>query len=702
MSKEVSTFDELKELMLIEEFKSCCTRELKLHLEELKLTSLQENAIASDEYVLSHRNLVYQNRWRNQRSNNSKGDISKKETSSVKEESKPGEESIALSKNKRSPKGSPTRYGKKVICYYCQKPGHVRANCYAFKKYLEQQKPIGLLSCMKNDYSCVEEGYKEFLSKGQVSSCVDSKLREVNVLRDTGALQSLILRSALPFDYEERKTEYILLGGFPNTVSSCPLESLFLKSKWFNGLVRLAVVDVLPMKGVDVIIANDIAVGSPVTFPIVNDGKKIEIVSCDSKWNCPVNVVTRSMAKQVVPEVGSEINDVVVDNVQFEEDDGSTVNVDRVHSDVSVVHSDQVSWDQDSLKEEQLKEFEIYDSVDNEPDEVMKPMIVWLDGLLYRFSRDVKAPAEKCEVKKQIMVPSVFRKQLVSLAHEDHLSGHFGVKKTLGRLITHFYWPNIKKDCKRFVNTCHVCQVIGKPNQKIPKALLCPLPIVDEPFQEVQIDIVGPLPRTRSGNEYILTIIDRMSNYPEAIPIRRTIPIRSSKSKKVIEELIKFFTKFGLPKVLQSDCGSNFTSKLFAEHMHDLGIQHITSTPYHPESQGKIERFHQTMKSMIKKYCMESGSDWDKELPYLLFAFRSAPSESLGYSPFQLIFGHCVRGPLDVVRECWEENDVQLDLLTYLSELNGKLSKAWNFAKEHLIKIQQYMKVIYDKIVKVR
>ena len=256
-----------------------------------------------------------------------------------------------------------------------------------------------------------KERYREFLSKGQVSSYVDSKVREVNVLRDTGALQSLILRSALPFDYEERKTEYILLGGFPNTVSSCPLESLFLKSKWFNGLVRLAVVDVLPMKGVDVIIANDVAVGIPVTFPIVNDGKKIDIVSCESKWNCPVNVVTRSMVKQVVPEIGLD-GTHVVDNSLFEDDDGSTVNVDGVHSDVSVMHSDQVNWDKDTLKKEQLKEFKIYDSVVDEPDEIVKPLIVWFEGLLYRFSRDVKAPAEKCEVKKQIIVPSVFRKQL--------------------------------------------------------------------------------------------------------------------------------------------------------------------------------------------------------------------------------------------------------------------------------------------------
>ena len=148
MSKVVGTFDELKELILIEEFKSCCTRELKLHLEELKLASLQENAIAADEYVLSHRNLLNQNRWRNQKEyvkgSNPKGDDSKKDN---KDDNKPGDESsnqgknrgsprgspTRYGKNRGSPRGSPTRYGKKLNCYYCKKPGYVRANCFAFK-----------------------------------------------------------------------------------------------------------------------------------------------------------------------------------------------------------------------------------------------------------------------------------------------------------------------------------------------------------------------------------------------------------------------------------------------------------------------------------------------------------------------------------------------------------------------------------------
>ena len=119
MSKEVGTF-ELKGLILIEEFKSCCTRELKLHLEELKLGPLQENAI-------SHRNLSSHIRWRSQKefASNPKEDDSKKDD---KDDSKPRDESPKKGKNRGSPRGSPTRYGKKLNCYFCKKLGHVRAD----------------------------------------------------------------------------------------------------------------------------------------------------------------------------------------------------------------------------------------------------------------------------------------------------------------------------------------------------------------------------------------------------------------------------------------------------------------------------------------------------------------------------------------------------------------------------------------------
>ena len=165
--------------------------------------------------------------------------------------------------------------------------------------------------------------------------------------------------------------------------------------------------------------------------------------------------------------------------------------------------------------------------------------------------------------------------------------------------------------------------MIRSSNVKIPKAPVITIPSVGKPFEEVITDIVGPLPRTKSGKEYVLTIMDKVSRYPEAIPLS------SVRSLVIVDALLNFFTKFGLLKVLQSDCGTNFTSKLFKFKMEELEIQHQTSVHYRPESQGVVERFHQTLKSMIKKYGEQQDRNWDKELPYLVFAIRSDPNDSL-------------------------------------------------------------------------
>lgn len=117
------------------------------------------------------------------------------------------------------------------------------------------------------------------------------------------------------------------------------------------------------------------------------------------------------------------------------------------------------------------------------------------------------------------------------------------------------------------------------------------------------VDIVGPLPRTSQGHKYLLTIMDMATRYPEAIPIR------STSSNVVVRELLKIFTKFGFPLEIQSDQGSNFTSNIFKQSFKELGVQQITSSAYHPKSQGCLECFHGTLKTMLRKYCNENGKD---------------------------------------------------------------------------------------------
>lgn len=149
------------------------------------------------------------------------------------------------------------------------------------------------------------------------------------------------------------------------------------------------------------------------------------------------------------------------------------------------------------------------------------------------------------------------------------------------------------------------CQVVGKPNQVIPKALLKPIPAFQEPFSRIMIDCVRPLPKTKKGNQYLLTIMCASTRFPEAIPLRNI------KAKTIVQALTKFFTLVGLPKSIQSDQGSNFMSGLFQQVMQELGIKQYKSTAYHPESQGALERFHQTLKNMIRTYCLETEKDWD-------------------------------------------------------------------------------------------
>ena len=236
--------------------------------------------------------------------------------------------------------------------------------------------------------------------------------------------------------------------------------------------------------------------------------------------------------------------------------------------------------------------------------------------------------------------------------------------------------------------------MVGKPNQTTPKAQLQPIPAFDEPFSRILIDCVGPLPRIKSGNEYLLTIMCTSTRFPEAIPLRNI------KTKSIVKAPLKFFTFVGLPKSVQSDQGSNVMSGIFQQVMHELGIKQYRSSAYHPESQGALERFHQTLKNMIRSYYFDTEKDWDEGIHLLLFAVRESVQESLGFSPFELVFGHSVRGPLKLLKEKFLSNDeTPLNLLQYVSDFRNRLSRACEVARFNLKPSQGKMKARYDNHV---
>lgn len=208
-------------------------------------------------------------------------------------------------------------------------------------------------------------------------------------------------------------------------------------------------------------------------------------------------------------------------------------------------------------------------------------MYFWDHGLLMRRWKPDEDD-ENCQLVQQIVLPSGYRTHVLKLAHEHVMSGHLGVTKTYHRVSRYFYWPGIKSAVSTFCKACKVCQLAGKPNQRVPVAPLTPIPVMCEPFERLIIDCVGPLPKSKAGHQYLLTIMCAATRFPEAVPLRNL------KAKAVVKELMKFCSTFGLPKVIQTDRGTNFTSRMFEQILKELDINHQLSSAYHPESQGAI------------------------------------------------------------------------------------------------------------------
>ncbi|CAM4626935.1 unnamed protein product, partial [Lepidochelys olivacea] len=322
---------------------------------------------------------------------------------------------------------------------------------------------------------------------------------------------------------------------------------------------------------------------------------------------------------------------------------------------------------------------------------------LWEKGFLYREWAPTRE-VESCGIRRQLVVPQKYRRRLLSLAHDIPLAGHQGIRRTRQRLLQNFYWPGVFTTVRQYCRSCDPCQSVGKARDK-GEAALRPLPIIEEPFQKVAMDIVGPLSRTtRLGKKYILGVVDLATRYPEAVPLA------SIEADTVADALLTIFSRVGFPKEVLTDQGSNFMSALLRCLWEKCGVRHDWASAYHSQSNGLVERFNGTLKMMLKTFMNQHPQDWDKYLPHLLFAYREVPQESTGFSPFELLYGRRVRGPLDLMRDEWEgkatpdgESVVENVLI-----FRERLAELMGLARENLARAQRKEKVSYDRTARAR
>ena len=238
--------------------------------------------------------------------------------------------------------------------------------------------------------------------------------------------------------------------------------------------------------------------------------------------------------------------------------------------------------------------------------------------------------------------------------------------------------------------TCATCATRKSPTH----AARSPLGSIkaNYPTQIMAVDLVGPLPESEGGNSYIMVVGDYFSRWMEAIPIPNQEAC--TVANKLVDEV---FMRFSVPEQLHSDQGRQFESQLLNKVCKLLHVAKTRTTPYHPQSDGLVERFNRTMLSMLATCAKENPLDWESHIRKVCMAYNSSVQTSTGYTPFFLMFGRLPRMPADVMFGTLPSTAESVH--DYAAQLRKQMEKAFNLARQHSLSKQLRQKELHDKKV---
>jgi transposase InsO family protein len=292
--------------------------------------------------------------------------------------------------------------------------------------------------------------------------------------------------------------------------------------------------------------------------------------------------------------------------------------------------------------------------------------------LKYAPAKPKRGLASFSPVLPRVVVPAIFRKELLELFHDAPFSGHLGIKRTIRRLSHNYYWNTLQQDVTDYVNACAVC-ASEKVRRRSPDLPAGSMPSPTLPFHVISVDHIGPL--TKSDDfKYVLVIIDHFTRWCITVPV---FDVSANSTARALYDEV--YNKYGLPKILISDRGSAFHNDVVAMLHTQLRVRHLFTVPYHPQSNGVVERLNGTIKQILTALASTHGDQWVQVLQAATFAYNTSVSEVTGYTPHYLLFGREALVPGDQLAISAEAAD--LDLVSdlphdnYASQLLQDLSE---------------------------
>lgn len=272
------------------------------------------------------------------------------------------------------------------------------------------------------------------------------------------------------------------------------------------------------------------------------------------------------------------------------------------------------------------------------------------------------------------------RKEILELTHNNKISGHPGIRRTLARITPRFTWPRLREEVREWVRSCSTCQRQKVPRTR-PVGTLLPLKVAEAPWSSISMDWVTGLPNSKGYNA-ILVVCDRFTKLVHLIPT-----VKSYTASRTAQQFIESVWKYhGLPKEIISDRDKVFLSHFWDALCGDLGIKLCLSSARHPESDGQSERSIQTVMCLIRSCSNFLGDDWAQHLPFVEMAFNSSRSEATGLSPMEASFGFTPNfdGLRDSKITLSRSVDASKELLIKIRETFAQISKQLHLTQERM------------------